>query len=199
MFPLGITPIRQAFAHGIFLMAKGFVRNTAMLHHQCVSCAAATCDLICKYCYPSPFLRPDHNAVRPFFWQTVADEATSRGFAFSRPVIVVNCAPITTQRGSHPCVNPLLLFPSPPSLWRVASKVMANARWWARALVPLRPKPLVAARMTRFWQALPGQQRVHCATTRAFAADLSGHRPTIQDHPGAGLGGLLHFWGTAHV
>jgi hypothetical protein len=196
MNPLGTRPFRQGIAHEICQAGKGFVPKAGLLHSGFVRHAIR--DLICEYCYPSPFLRPDQKTVRPFFRQSAADRVAARELRFCLPANVVNCATIITQiRGDHRCVNPLSFFLWRHFRWPGAFRATANARWWARAWVQLHPKPLVAAPMMRFWQALPGLLQVHCATTQAFAADLTGHRPTIQDHPGATSGGLLHFWGTA--
>ena len=196
MNPLRPSPFRQALAHRIFFLGKGFAPLVCLLHHRLVSQMAALCDLICAYCYPSPFLRPGPNLVRPLFWQSAADGATSRGIGFCLAVNVVDCLPITTQRGSHPCVNHLSFSLSRHCRWPVASRAMANARWLAPALARSGRRLLAAAPTMRFWQALLVRPLAHCATTRAFAADLTGVSPTNQDHPGAAPGGLLHVWGT---
>jgi hypothetical protein len=196
MFPLDRPPFRQPFAHENIHAGKGFACPAAVRHGDGVAHAPATRAATFRYCYPSPFLWPDPRVVRPFFMgrgQSVADGLTRLGFTFYRPTIVVDYAPITTQqRGSSPCVNPLSSFPLSLRHWPDAYRMTAAGRLLAQASVRLRLRsPKMISQLGRPL-ALPV---VRCATTRAFANNLTGHWPTIKGHPRAALGDFLHFAG----
>jgi hypothetical protein len=197
MNPLAPAPFWQGFAHGIFQAGKGFVWRRAMLHHAKVSHAPATCDLICKYCYPSPFLWPDPYAVRPFFMgrgQSVADGGAPFGFGFSRPAIVVTCASITTQtRGSSPCINPFSSFPLSPRHWPGACRTTAAVRLSVRALARRRqPLPKMTSPQVPPLALLAGP----CATTQAFANNLTRPRASHSRPSGPWLGWSFALRGT---
>ncbi len=193
MNPPADAPFRQGFAHRIFLAAKGFVRTFGLRHAARINHAPAMRDQMYRTCYPSPCLWPDRVLVGPFFWQSVADAAALQGIGFSLPAIVVNCASITAQtRGSSPCKNPFSCFPSLPSRWQVASRMTARARLSAQVSALRRPRS-----PTMTWPLGPRWvlAQVRCATTQAFANNLTGHWPVNKGHPGAGSGDLLHLRG----
>jgi hypothetical protein len=197
MFPPGIMAFGQAFAHRIIQLVKGFACKTGMRHRLHTGYVPATCDLIGVNYYPSPCLWPDPDVVRPFFWQSTADWEPSCGFGCYDVGSLVDCMPITTQtRGNRTCVNPLSFYPSPPCPWPVAYRVTANAR----LSVPVSGRQQRRS-LKMMWRLArqSGLALARCATTRAFANNLTGRKATIDGHLGATPGGFLLFWGTAHV
>lgn len=157
-------------------------------------------------CYPSPIMQPDPAGVGLSFFRpglrparSLADSGKSRRIGFSIRSALVNLVAIKTLLGGRAlCVFSrfLPLLSLPPAL-QAACKPMASARLLALAPALLRQKPLVAAPMTRCLLAWPAVRLARCATTQAFATNLTaasrGQRPVLKAIQANRLGGLFAF------
>jgi hypothetical protein len=188
-----ISPVRpqnwQGFAHRLPQRQIPFAAGAGAGDTATLGSAAATRDLICLNCYPSPIFWPDPQRIRPFFFgaaatRTVAPVAQfaahvdkSPEIAFSEHSFVAILAPIKTRtRGKNRCRSRhFSLSGRRPCLWRAACKTQPHA-----ALAGRLPGPLSPTRLTKTWWQ--GRQSVLWAGQAAAIcrARLTASRATDQ-------------------
>lgn len=185
MFPPKRNADWQAFAKGIFPMAKGFAQTRFGRRMNGQGAAfVPSCPLLSDVSLSSPFRSvPVHRGgpdlsfpLRQGDADLLIGDRANRKFLFRARRIGVISACKTSLRGSYPCVNPLspsLLFRSP--LWQAACRTPLRAVWLA--LLPVRqsltsptatwqPAPSSAVWLAR--QAAPCRVSADRLTTPAF-------------------------------
>ena len=208
MFPRKPLSFRQQFAQTTGLGKAGFAPTRALSQDVVMACEACSSALAHLDCYPFPSPWPDPSRVGPFFLtgsaprrQSDADAVSDGILQCSFPADSLDSVAIkTSDRGSHPCVNPSFSLPFSPCRLPAACKTPRRAGLPVRRLARLSPmRPAAAPSMVRssaVWPVLPPVASIWAcrpATTNNLTA-ASAASPVRQGPTGqiARLA-LLHF------
>jgi hypothetical protein len=205
MISLAFPQNWQGFAHQLPQRQIPFAAGRGAGDTAILGSAAATQNLICLNCYPSPIFWPDPQRIRPFFFgaafargvalsaQFAAHVDKSPEIAFSEHSFVAILASIKTRtRGKNRCRSRhFSLSGRRPCLWRAACRTRPRAALAGH--LPGRLSPMLWMRTSSQGQPLAqlaGQAAAICRArlTASRATDQGAFGPNRQteNHAGAG-------------
>ena len=160
MFPRKPLSFWQQFAQPSGMGKAGFAPTRAVSQDAVMACEAGLPALAHLDCYPFPSPWPDPSRVRPFFSaarQGDADAVSDGIFQCSFAVDKLESAAIiTSDRGSHTCVNPSFFLPFAPFRLPAACRTRHRAGLPVRRPARLSPmRPAAAPSMAQSSAALP--------------------------------------------